>query len=491
VYRSRYLLTAVFFSLGLAGCGGGSGSPPVAPVAAPQAAERTIDATLSSTPRTYMLPLSGGYDASLSMHADGVAAGTRISLGVRQPEAYAANERSPMWHHPSACPLTFTIPLFNPLPFAIKLQIDGFSAHLPCVLSNTLFGVSFYQLHPVPSTVTSEKLGDITASGQSILFTSDDIKITLPAHTETAISIIPEDSTSEVGIPIIPGSSAVLTANAPALPQSLAINYQSSGGGGSLYSSACFPAIVSGKLAQALQGVPILGTATLYCQLGTVNSATVLFGAPTVTFTVGSPKPDRSFTELDGPVNEYLCSVSGPTTCVTPEFTVPVVQNVIVGNVQDLQACVPLNSEDDCNTNGNPSATPAPSVDSVNAHQGITLLVADDPTFVAPAGTGSCSAPAVCGGFTVDTSAGQCTINENADEHENVPTSPHYNNPGGPQQDPPVTSGGIATRVFYPKQGPYVEFDLISAGSGSTCSVTVSEADGPLLRTITLNLPVH
>ena len=452
--------------------------------------EATVSAPLSAVPNSIAIPLEGGYSASVQFHAANVPPGTKLLLGVRQPQASvaaSASARTPAWHHRD-CPSTFTIPIHNRFPFAITLHIDSFSLRVPCEVDGTLYGVSFYQLRPVPATVSSEKIGDVTAAGHKITFTSDVASITLPPHSKTAISIIPEDSKSEVGLPIVPGASTVLTSNASSLPSSLGLNYASSGGGGSLFSSACFPAYVAGVLAPALAGVVILGIPSFYCQLGTVDSPTVLFGTPTVTFTVGAPKPDRLFIGLDGPSSEHLCAATGAATCVAPAFTVPTIQNVIVGNVLDVQVCVAATNGTNCNSNANPAASPAPAAASVPHRHDVHLLVADDATYTAVPGT--CSAPAICGGFSLDTSAGSCTINNGPDLNGDVPTAPAYKDPGGPQESPPVSSG-TSTHAFFPAVGPYVEFDLISGNKGTTCAVTVTETDGPLLRATTYSIPVN
>jgi hypothetical protein len=229
--RSSSSLAVVLCALALSACGG-SGSPQ-APISQPAAqaarapastsTETTIKAALSSRSSTYVLPLSGGYSATLSVHSNNVPAGTNLSVGVRQP---AVGFQSAGGKRKSSCPSTLTIPLYNPFWFAIVLDIDGFSIGLPCSVDGTLFGVSFYQLQPVPATVTSLKVGDITAVGNKITFSSDVASITLPAHTETALTIAPEASTSEVAIPLAPGAgSTVLTSNAPSLPSTLSFAY--------------------------------------------------------------------------------------------------------------------------------------------------------------------------------------------------------------------------------------------------------------------------
>jgi hypothetical protein len=421
--------------------------------------------------------MSGGYSASLSLHSNNVPAGTNLVVGVRQPttEFQSAGGR-----RKSSCPSTVTIPLYNPFWFAIVLDIDGFSIGLPCSVDGTLFGVSFYQVKPVPATISSLKVGDITATGNKITFSSDVTSITLPAHTETALTITPEGSTSEVAIPVAPGGSTMLTSNASGVDSTLSFVYSSTTGGGSLFSSGCYPAYTGGVLAPGLAGVPILGKPSYYCQLGTVDSPTIGFGT-TVTFTIGAPLPDRSFVGLDGPAAEYLCTTTGATTCTTPAFTVPTVQNVIAGNVEDLQICFPKKENQGCNTNPlpatSPSPSPAPTASAVPSWSEIQLLVADDPTYTQPV-PGTCpAAPALCGSFQLTTS-GSCVIDNGEDENGDVP--PGYNDPGGPQESPPVWKGTSTTALF-PAQGPFVEFDLDTTGPG-VCTATVTETNGPLLR---------
>ncbi len=495
--RVRFVLGAglAVLALGLAACGGSEA--PVAPTQAqaPGAAAsasqgRTVTASLSTSSTSYAIPLSGGYRASLTLHASGVPAGTKILLGVQQPQL-ATVSRLHNFSRTHSCPATLTIPLINPFRFPIVLNVDGFSLSLPCSVDGTLFGVSFYQLEPAPPIASSLKVGDITAIGNSITFTSDVATITLPPRTETALSIIPEGSTAEVGIPFSSGGgTAMLTSNTAALP-GLTVAYNSGGGGGSLFSSGCAPAYTGTPpvLAAPLVGVPILGIPQFYCLLGTVDSATVGFGTTNVTFTIASPLPDLSFIGLDGPAGEYLCSPapSGPITCSTSQFAVPTIQNVIVGNVQDLQICLPASAEQNCNTTGN-SATPAPSTTGATVGNEVDVLVADDPTYVSvPPGT--CTSPAICGGFYLATSGSTCVIDNGPDENGDAP--PGYTDPGGPQESPKVSSG-TSSSAFFPAVGPFTEFDIIPIAAGP-CTITVTEHDGPAQpapRSATLTLNV-
>ncbi len=453
----------------------------------------TVAAVLSATPTTYSLPLSGGYHATISLHSNSVPAGTKMLLGVQQPQM-ATVSRVHGFSRTHNCPTTLTIPLFNPFGFPIVLGVDGFSLTLPCSVNGTLFGVSFYQVQPAPAIASSTKVGDITAVGRSITFSSDVATITLPPRTETALAIVPEGSTSEVAIPLaISGGTAALTSNATVLPSpgpSLTLTYNSGGGNGAgsgtLFSSGCNPAFPTPNvIASPLAGVPILGIPQYYCALGTVNSTTVTFGTSNVTFSLASPLPDRSFIGLDGPGGEFTCGdpSGGTTACTTTAFAVPTVQNVIVGNVQDMQSCLPVTAETNCNSN---AGAPAPATTAAPGNSEVDILVADDPTYRANTSP-TCATPQICGGFALSMT-GPCSIDNGSDENGDVPSG--YSDPGGPQENPPV-SGGYSTSAIFPAQGPFTEFDILTYGAG-TCAITVTETDGPAqpLRSTTLSLQV-
>jgi hypothetical protein len=508
--RVRSLSVVALFALALAGCGGSNApsSPlqpqPVQPQPVNNGASsmgtmggNTVPAVLSATSTTYSLPLSGGYKATISLHSNSVPAGTKMLLGVQQPQM-ATVSRLHGLSRTRNCPSTLTIPLFNPFSFAIVLNVDGFSLTLPCNVNGALFGVSFFQLQPVPAIASSTKVGDITAVGRSITFSSDVATITLPPRTETALAIVPESSTSEVAIPLaISGGTAALTSNAgkfpPSPPPSLTLTYNSGGGNGAgsgtLFSSGCDPAFPDpthpNVIASPLAGVPILGVPQFYCTLGTVNSSTVTFGTSNVTFSIGAPLPDRSFIGLDGPSGEFACGdpSSGTTACTTTAFAVPTVQNVIVGNVQDMQSCLPVTAETNCNSN---AGAPAPATTAAPRNSEVDILVADDPTYTANTSP-TCAAPQICGGFALSMT-GPCSIDNGVDENGDVP--PGYTDPSGPQENPPV-SGGYSTSAIFPAQGPFTEFDIFTYGAG-TCAITVTETDGPAqpLRSTTLSLQV-
>jgi len=496
----RSLLVVAVVAFAIAGCGGSSA--PVAPTQGPAAAGgpaagvRTVPAVLSATKTAYAIPLSGGYSATLSLHSAGAAPGTQIMLGVQQPQQSIVS-RMHGFSHTHSCPTTLTIPLINPFRFPIVLNVDGFSLSLPCSVDGTLFGVSFYQLQPVPAVASSVKVGDITATGNSISFTSDVATITLPPRTETALTITPEGSTSEVALPLSSSGTAQLTSNAAStpVPSNLSLTYGSSGGGGTLFSSGCAPAFTEPNvIASPLAGVPILGIPQYYCTLGTVNSDTVVFGSSNVTFTIASPLPDLSFIGYDGPASQFPCNQpsGGTTTCTTPTFTVPNVQNIIVGNALDLQICLPVVAETNCNSNADVFATPGPSLTTASAGIELDVLVADDPSYKPPSPAGppgyvsSCvpAPPAICGSFTITTSGTAdpsaptgivCAVDNGGDENGDSPAN--YTDPGGPQELPAV-SGGNSNSALFPGVGPFAEFDIDTFGPG-TCTITVTEADGP------------
>ncbi len=481
--RLRALLVGALFGMALSSCGGGGASPPRPASPAqpggldPAATAPTIGVPLAGASGTYDLPLSQGYSGTISLHSTSAPAGTDLKLRVVQPAVDAASaDMQAQSKHGRTCPGFPKITLINPFPFPVSLDIDGFKLKLPCDLSGTLFGVSFFQERPIPATVISTKLGDFTASGRTIVFKPTVTELTLPPFTESAISILAEQSTAEIGLPAAPGSTTVLTSNAPTLPSSLSFTYTTSSGG-SEYSAACFPAFVNGQLVAALKNVPIVGIPAFYCALNPANAPTITFGN-TVKFSVGAPKPDRAFLELDGPTNAFPCTDTATPECDTPAFTVPTIQNVIVGNVQDLRACVFVNPNADCN-NVKDAVSPPPAATSVLPNHAVDVLVADDPTYAAPA----------FGGFELTIPSGSaCRINNGPDENGDVPGPPFYTDPGGPQASPPAT-GGTATDAKFVAVGPYAEFDLVSGSSG-TCSVTVTETDGPLKRSVTLSLPI-
>lgn len=461
------------------GCGSSTTSvAPISPVLGPASIGRQLTTRDGPSVEIPMSSADGSDTGTISLRSPMSSPRTALDVSIRRLTIRPGEP----------CATVIKIGLYNRSAKPLVLDIDGFKLNLRCTPTSPLFGVTLYPISPISSTIVPIKLGDVSAIGKKIVFTSKVVTVTLAPLSASEIGVIAESSTSEIGIPIVPGTPQLLTANAPQLSSTLSVSYGGAGGSGTLYSSACAPAIVGGVLAPSLAHAIIEGTPSFYCTLGTVDSSTVTFGAPSVTFTIGAPIPDQSFIALDGPDSEVGCDASPAPTCVTPQFTVPTITNVIAGNVLDFQSCVPARENTNCNSNQNPA--PAPAATSVAAHSAVEILVADDPTYVSP-GTAPCMKPAICGGFIVDTSGGSCLINNAPDINGDVPASPPtYKDPGGLQEQPPVT-GGISTRAYFPAAGPDVEFDLISGASGTTCSVWVTEADGPLGRTVSLKIPVR
>lgn len=489
--RSRAFIGAWLTIFGLVACGGGASAPQVpansslsSTATRSQSVAKRVDLTLSPSRTTVDLSKSARGSDTIALRASSATKAVSIEEDEREDD-----EDPP--HRRRACAPSFKIVLVNREDEPVSLDIDGITRRLPCTTSNTLFGVSFYQIKPVPSPTITIKLGDVTVTGSKFSFVPTVTSVTLAPKSKSAIVAYPEESATTAVVPIVAGTNQVLTSNAPTLPSSLVINYPNVAGGGTLYTSTCALAKVDGVLAPALAGAIIEGIPSFYCAIGTVDSNTVTFGS-TVTFTIGAPIPDRSFIALDGPPSEFPCDTSVSPVCVTPQFTVPTITNVIAGNVLDLQVCAPARENQNCNSN-NSSGTPAAAKTSIKARSTVQLLVADDPTYIAPTpASATCSAltvaspsaAAICGGFIVDTNAG-CTIDLGSDNNGDVPLSgmPPYRDPG-------ASAGSTATHAVFLGVGPDVELDLIAGAAGTTCNVTVTEADGPLKRPVTLALPV-
>jgi len=473
VYRVRSLFVfALLVPLAACSGAGAPGSPQALATSAVQpAAAVPVELGVPASGGTFTLPLSGGSAGSIAFEGAG-SNGTAARLQLSVAQTAATTGRSVLDRSTRACPVITTISLRNPFKFALTLRLENITLRLPCTVDGSLFGVSLFQTNPQPATLTSEKLGDVTAAGNTITFAPSAANLTLEPSTTYALTILPEATTGDVSFDVTPGSTTVLTSNAPALPSALSFTY-ATGSGGSLYSAACFNAYdAEGELAAVLQGVAIEGKPSFYCTL-TPESAPISFGE-TVQFTIGTPKIDASFLELDGPPQEFTCSASSPSTCVTPAFSIPTVQNIIVGNTQDIHACVALYYGSDCNNVAN-SSWPAPAATWVKPNSPLALLVADDPTYAAP----------TFGGFDLTIPPGSsCTISTAAAKGF-APAG--YVNVGGPQENPPI-DWGLATSALFDAIGPNVEFHLVSGWSG-TCSVTISETTG-LKRSLTFSIPI-
>ncbi len=463
--RGRLIVSVVALSLAFAACGGGSGQLPPAvqaqgaaasaartavTQAAPDTAGPTSSLKVGAAATTYALPLSNGFSGTISLSSEKSPPNAELRIHASYAAVSTSPARSARGASPDArsCPPPPTISLTNPFPFPITIRLYGFTIHVPCTPAGALFGASFYQTAPQPTNVTSTKLGDATATGNVISFKPVVTSLTFPSNTTSAIAIRAETSTSEVALPVAPGSTTNLTSNAPNLPSVLSFQYTSSTGGTS-YSSACFSAHDSnGALVPALQGVPIAGTPSIYCNIDPGTSS-ITFGQ-TVKFFIAAPKPDASVFEFDGPSSAYLCSNASTAECDTPSFNVPTYQNLIVANAKSLVLCVPAVQNTDCN-NVNDSASPPPSTQTVRAGQQFDLLVADDPTY-AP---GTANAPVPWSGLFTLTFSGQCRQDTGSDNN-NGDTPPGYTD---------ANQTGV---------GPYAEFDVDATGSG-TCTITVNE----------------
>ena len=465
--RTRVAVATAALATAFAACGGGSGQlPPAsgqaqgaaaaaartagATQAAPDTAGPTSSLRVGAAPATYALPLSNGFSGTISLSSAKAQPNAELRIHASYPAISASPSRTRRTASPGAqsCPPPPTISLTNPFPFPITIRLIGFTIHVPCAPTGALFGASFYQTAPQPTTVTATKLGDATATGNVISFKPVVTSLTFPPHTTSSIAIRAETSTSEVALPVAPGSTTNLSSNAPNLPSVLSFQYTTSTGGTS-YSSACFNAHDSnGALVPALQGVPIAGTPSIYCNIDPGTSS-ITFGQ-TVKFFVAAPKPDASVFEFDGPSSAYLCTDASTAECDTPAFNVPTYQNLIVANAKSLVLCVPATENTDCN-NVNNSATPPASTQTVNAGQEFQLLVADDPTY-AP---GTANAPVPWSGLFTLSFSGPCKADTGPD-NDNGDVPPGYTDAG---------QTGV---------GPYAEFDVDATGTG-TCSITVNE----------------
>ena len=379
-------------------------------------------------PHTFALRTQNAASATMNVHSDRALPDTAVSL------------RS------SSCPSFPTITISNPFDFPIHIRIVSFSVTLPCAPQQPLFGASFYQIQPQLPVVTPVKLGDATVKGRVVTFTPTVQAFTLAPKSTSQIVILPEASTSDVAFPVAPGSTTTLTANASNLPSGLNFQYQTASGG-TTYSAGCFNAFDSnGHLVPPLQGIPLVGTPSFYCNV-TPASGNITFGN-IVTFTITTPKPDRAIFEPDGNPQGFACTPA--SQCNVPAFSVPTTyQNFIAGNVQDLRLCAPATPSVDCNgVAGDPQGG---SRTSVPARRPFQVLVADDPTY-AP---GTANAPVPWDGLFRMQLSGACILSP-APDNNNGDTPPNYTDD---------EQKGV---------GPNAEFDVKPIGTG-TCTITTSE----------------
>jgi hypothetical protein len=484
-YVNTRSFVATLIAVTLASCSGGGHQIPSSPQSAPTvtAPQLTTVGTsvvaMSAHVATYALPLPKGYSGSISLSAENAPANAKLTLRALQPVAQPASSRAKSSSLTRSCPPPPTISIENPFPFPITIRLQSFTIRVFCNVNGNLFGLSMYQTNPQPSTITSLKLGDATANGNTIAFTPTVTQLTFPAKTTSALAILPETSTSEVGLPVVAGATSVLTSNPPPnLHSSLSFLYTSASGG-TAYGTACFKAHdATGALVAALQGVPIAGTPSFYCQVDPGTSS-INFGQ-IVKFFVGSPLADRSVFGFDGPSSPaYVCNgTSASVECDTPAFNVPNFKNLIVSNAKDLALCVPVTDNTDCNNiSGSPS--PPPSTLTVPKGQDFQFLVADDPSYH----PGTPAAPLPWSGLLGITASGACQVNNGSD------------NDNG--DEPPGYTDANQTGV-----GPNAEFDITASNYGGTCTLTITEdpnyitedfsnPQNPVGRSATLNVTVH
>ncbi|MDB5092346.1 MAG: hypothetical protein JWO85_447 [Candidatus Eremiobacteraeota bacterium] len=472
---ARLLAVSAVVTLTMTACGGGSQHATPVQLDKPAAAgdgavlsTRSAVVPLSPAGGTFALPLGDGYRGAITMRANGVPAGSTMTLEATTTTTTSGGRTT---QAAPACPNIPPIRLLNPFGFALLIEIDAFQIDVPCSVDGKLFAVGVYQLKPLPTILTVRKIGDAKGVGDELQFTPTVNELTLPPHSTQVLLISPESTTSGVPIPVVPSVTTVLTAGNTNVPTNLSFKFTSAQGA-SFFTSSCNNAFHGETLDPQLQGAPLVGTPSFFCHLDPGN-ASITFGAP-LNFFIGTPKPDASVLGLDGPSEAFTCQQApSTTTCGTPTFTIGTAsattfQNVVVGNAEDLRICAPATENTDCNQ----LVEPAPSRTSVPFGQGFQVLVADDPTYRANAGPWD-------GKFRSSLS-GPCSF---ADSDLGGSEPPGYSDAG---------QHGI---------GPKAEFDVIPTGSG-VCTITMSEdprfitADfsnpaNPVGRTVHLSITIQ
>ncbi|MGB6985575.1 MAG: hypothetical protein WBD74_06295 [Candidatus Aquilonibacter sp.] len=406
-----------------------------------QAAQVTTQA-----PHTYQLNSDEGVNANLTIRGSTALPDSAITFYDASSGGASAGDRR--MHARSACPSIPPIRFANPFPFPITIEIVGFAARLPCIVQGSLFGVTFYQIVPQPASISPTKLGDATVDRSTITFTPTVKDITLPAKTVSQIVILSETSTADVAFPVVPGATTNLTPIASNLPSGSGLTFTYSAATGEpIYSAACFNAFNDNVLAPALQGVPLVGTPSFYCQITPANGSTTTFGQ-IVTFNLTLTQSDGAVFEPDGQPQGFACTTSN--SCNVPQFTVPTTyQTFISGNVQDLRICAPAKVDTDCNNvNNDPQGG---SRTAVPVKRNFQVLVADDPTYK----PGTASAPVPWDGLLRMALTGPCHLSTSPD-NDNGDVPPGYTDDG---------QKGV---------GPNAEFDVTPTGTGS-CVITTSE----------------
>ena len=457
---TRIRVGALLFSLTLAACSGsGQQAMPAAQIPAQSGAQQpqsvSASAPQSAGSSNFTLPPSGqGYKGTL-ITSKVIGRGNQLRVGWAP-----GNITSP-------CPAVPLVQLTNLTSAPITLTLQSLEIDVPCDAGAAQFGMSFFQQIPQPAVVQSSKFGDTNAAGTQISFVISQ-QITLAPLSTSALTILPDPTGAEVALPLAPNSTSVLTSGKGSnIPTDLSFFY-TSGQGASLYTTACFDA----SLLPA--NIPRVGRPSFFCRINP-GTGSITFGT-LVKFFIGVPKVDRSVLGLDGPSTSFICGTASTSTeCDTSSFTVDntsptAFQNVIVGNVDDLRACVPVTADTDCNS----LTAPAPSTTTVSARaHDFELLVADDATYRPGAGPWD-------GLFRHAIVSGPCVFDTGRDSGDGPPGYSDSNLTG---------------------PGPLAEFDLTATGTG-VCTMTVSEDPkfiigdfsnpaNPLGRSVQLSITIH
>ena len=451
--RLRVLIYAVAIPIAMASCaGGGSQMPaPSTESGLPQAAGAV---------QTYDIKTPDGMTAAVTLHSNAALSNLTVAF-KSQGAAQSTSRRSPMTV--LSCPISPII-LTNNSANAKTTVISSITVKLKCSLQG-LFGASFYQIIPSPTTVVPLKLGDATANGMTLTFTpsANVDSVVLASRTSYQITILPETSTADVAFPVVPNAPATLTANASSFTSGLIFKYTTTSGGGTTYTVACQLASTNGILNPEIAGLPKVGKPKFFCDVSPADSPSLTFGqagSSSNTFTINNPDPDRAVIVGDGTVQGFQCNANASPSCNAPTFVIgsssqggpPAFQRFISGNVQDLRACVPQSVFVDCN--GVTGDTQGGSVTSVSGGREFEVLVADDPTYM----PGTPAAPVPWTGKLYASVSGACQLNTGPD----LDTGDH----------PPLYTDGPVPAI-----GPNAEFDVNAnfVTTTSTCTFSVTE----------------
>lgn len=431
IAATRLRVGALLISLTLAACGGsGQQAAPGGQVPPAQNGRSPLSA---STTSISLPPLGQGYNGKMTVSFV-PGRGSQLRVEIAPTDTSNGTSSGP------PCPSIPPIQLQNISSTQIVIVLKTITINVPCNVSGQQFGVSAFQLIPQPAIVQSAKLGEAAGSGSQISFSSTQ-QITLPPMTTSEVTILSDPSGTEVALPVAPNSTSVLTSGKGSnIPTDLSFFY-TSGQGASLYTTSCFPG------SQLPLSVPRVGRPSFFCHFNPGTSS-ITFGQ-LVKFYIGVPLVDRSVLGLDGPNTSFICGTASTSTeCDTSSFTVSntsptAFQNVIVGNVDDLRACVPVTPDTDCNS----LTAPAPSTTTISHRvHDFELLVADDATYHPGAGPWD-------GLFRHAVISGPCAFGTGPDSGDGPPGYTDSNLQG---------------------PGPLAEFDITTSGTG-VCTITVSE----------------